>query len=75
MRIVYEYINIAEAPAVVKLRRLLAGRDSAVFCLNDAAIAGVDPIPDPEVAAFLDTYFPVWSTFERDDADEPGTCP
>ncbi|MBE7189936.1 stealth family protein [Jatrophihabitans endophyticus] len=71
MRMLYEYVNIAEAPAVVKLRRLLAGRDVTVFCLNDAPVPGVDPVPEPEIAAFLESYFPVRSDFETRDGAAP----
>jgi hypothetical protein len=63
--ILYDYVNVGSASAVVRLRRLLAARDRSVFCLNDAPEPGEEPIPIEEVTAFLQNYFPIKSSFER----------
>ena len=61
----YEYVNVADARHLWRLRRLLATRGRAVFCLNDAPVPAVEPIDPDQIARFLRAYFPFRSTFER----------
>ena len=61
----YNYFNIKDAADVRRLDLLQRVRDRDVFCLNDAPAEGVEPMDDAVIAAFLDRYFPVPSSFER----------
>lgn len=60
----YEYVNVGARSMAYRLRRLLAARDRAVFCLNDAPEGREPPMPDDDVVAFLQAYFPVPAEFE-----------
>ena len=60
----YGYVNVGVSESVHKLRRLLAGRDRDTFCLNDAPEPGSTPVPERDVVAFLEAYFPLRSSFE-----------
>jgi hypothetical protein len=60
----YEYVNIGTRSMTHRLRRLLATRDRAVFCLNDAPDGREPPMSDEDVAGFLRSYFPVRAAFE-----------
>jgi hypothetical protein len=61
----YDYINVGRADSVHKMRRLLAARDRDTFCLNDVPEPESMPVPDRDIVAFLDAYFPFASPFER----------
>ena len=60
----YDYVNVGTTLSLARLRRLLAARDRAVFCLNDAPEDGDTPIDPAEISRFLRMYFPVKSRFE-----------
>ena len=64
-RIRYAYVNVGNRSAAPELSRLLASRSRDVFCLNDAPTDGVPPIDDQTVRSFLETYFPIPSSFEH----------
>lgn len=61
----YGYVNVGTAEAIHRLRRLLAGRDRDTFCLNDAPEPNAVPVPERDVVAFLEAYFPFASSFEK----------
>lgn len=61
----YRYLNVGVSESLPRLRRLLAARDATVFCLNDAPEPGTVPVPIPDVVAFLESYFPMTSEFEK----------
>ena len=61
----YNYFNIKDTADVRRLDLLQRVRDRDVFCLNDAPAEGVEPMDDAVIAAFLERYFPVPSSFER----------
>ncbi len=61
----YAYINVAVAEeALHRMRRALAVRDADVLCLNDSPEPASTATPHEEIAAFLDAYFPLASSFE-----------
>ncbi len=60
----YRYVNVGISSSMTLLRRLLAARDATVFCLNDAPEPGTEPVPVEDVVAFLESYFPMASSFE-----------
>jgi hypothetical protein len=60
----YTYVNIGDRSHQGALDTLLSQRDQDVFCLNDAPRAGAQGIDDEEIAAFLESYFPVPSRWE-----------
>jgi hypothetical protein len=65
----YEYVNVGARSMAYRLRRLLAARDRAVFCLNDAPEGTEAAMSADEITAFCEAYFPVRSEFElRPDA-------
>jgi len=65
--IAYRYCDIGAPLAHLKLLRLLHQRDADVFCLNEVGGTGVDPQKqDVMVQRFLQSYYPVPSSFERD---------
>jgi hypothetical protein len=62
----YFYADIAAPQTARRLRRLLATRDSDVFCLNDHDSSGVDlRVQHRMLHDFLRSYFPLASSFER----------
>ena len=66
--IAYRYCDIGAPLAHLKLLRLLHQRDADVFCLNEVGGGNVDPDKqDLMVRRFLQSYFPVPSSFELDD--------
>jgi hypothetical protein len=60
----YNYFNIGQRESGPRLQEFLQDRDRAVFTLNDSPQPGDDPVPEAEVAAFLEAYYPVRSSFE-----------
>lgn len=63
--IAYRYCDIGEASAQAKLLRLLRDRDADVFCLNEVGAAAIDRHEQElMVQRFLQSYFPVPSSFE-----------
>lgn len=63
----YEYLDTSEADLEERLARIASKRDLDVFCINDTtadadALARIDAI----VGEFLQDYFPLPSTWERD---------
>lgn len=61
----YRYCDIADDQAQLKLLRLQRDRDADMFCLNEIDSGGKDPVAVAGmVREFLDTYFPVASSFE-----------
>ena len=65
--IAYRYCDIGAPLAHLKLLRLRHPRDADVFCLNEVGGGSVDPDKqDLMVRRFLQSYFPVPSSFELD---------
>jgi hypothetical protein len=63
----YRYLDIADPRTEGRLRRLLRSRDCDVFCLNDHDSSAVDRVAqDRMLLAFLDQYFPLSSSFEKE---------
>lgn len=63
--IAYRYCDIGETSAQAKLLRLLRDRDADVFCLNEVGKADVAlHLQDEMVRRFLQSYYPVPSSFE-----------
>lgn len=60
----YRYINIRDQNYRWIMRDTLRLRNRSTMCLNDAPVDGVEPVPDDEVAHFLESYFPCKSSFE-----------
>lgn len=60
----YNYINILNDQFLNVLRTTLVKRNRQAFCINDAPEPGATPIPDWELTAFFNTYFPKKSEFE-----------
>ncbi|QTG80347.1 stealth family protein [Arthrobacter crystallopoietes] len=61
----YRYCDIGEASAQAKLLRLLRDRDADVFCLNEIGGSAINlPSQDQLMQRFLQSYFPVPSSFE-----------
>lgn len=63
--IAYRYVNVGVSRSLTALRRLLASRDATVFCLNDAPEPDTQPVPVADVVGFLESYFPMSSSFEK----------
>lgn len=64
-RIASGFVNVGLREQHQKLVRLLASRGQDVFCINDFHAGDVDAEEQAMVmAAFLEAYFPVRSTFE-----------
>jgi hypothetical protein len=63
-RIAYRYVRLGNPAHGDVLGNLLSRRDQDVFCINDTPADPGGPIPDAEVAAFLERYFPVPSRWE-----------
>jgi hypothetical protein len=65
-RVQSTYINIGNPWATLTMRRLLQNRDRDVFCLNDGPMGEKRrSVVDAKVGAFLETYFPTPSPYER----------
>lgn len=63
----YRYCDISEPKALIKLQRLLRGRDADVFCLNEVDSSTMDARAQQHVLeGFLEAYFPVPSQFEKE---------
>ena len=61
----YVYADIARPETEGRLQSLLRRRDCDVFCLNDHDSSGVDPASQTRMLrGFLESYFPLRSTFE-----------
>lgn len=60
----YDYVNVGIRESVSRLRWLLNTRSRSVFCLNDAPEPDMDPMPFDQVERFLDSYYPLSSSFE-----------
>lgn len=68
----YFYADIARADTPDRLARLLRSRDYDVFCLNDHDSSNVDLDEQAcMLGQFLKTYFPLPSSFERNQMAEP----
>jgi len=68
-RLRYIYADIAAPTTARRLERLLRSRDHDAFCLNDHDNSGVDPVEQQRMLhAFLGSYFPLTSSFEKDAA-------
>lgn len=63
--ITYRYINIRDQNYRWVLRETLRQRNRSTLCLNDAPADDVEPLSDEEVMRFLNSYYPVTSTFEN----------
>lgn len=62
----YRYCDISAPKARINLQRLLRGRDADVFCINEVDSSTVDASAQERILdAFLDSYFPVPSQFEK----------
>lgn len=62
--ITYRYINIRDKNYRWVLRETLRQRNRSTLCLNDAPVDGVEALSDEEVVKFLNSYYPVASSFE-----------
>lgn len=58
------YVNLGNSAEGTKLDTLLHERRTDAFCLNDT-VSGGEPVPDRRLQEFMESYFPVRSTFER----------
>lgn len=65
----YNYADITRPDIEATLAKWLRGRDYAVFCLNDTGSV-LDGRAAQAFDAFLNTYFPVPSSFEIDQRDD-----
>lgn len=61
----YHYINILDNQYRLVMENTLRLRDRDTFCINDAPVDGAQPIDDQFVTEFLESYFPVKSSFEK----------
>lgn len=64
-RLRYHYINILDDQYRMVMENTLRLRDRDTFCLNDAPVEGATAIDDEFVNEFLESYFPVKSSFEK----------
>ena len=62
--ITYRYINIRDDNYRWVLRETLRQRNRSTLCLNDAPVEDAEPLSDEEVMVFLNSYYPVTSSFE-----------
>jgi hypothetical protein len=64
--IVYRYIGLGDhQPSLAKMAALLAFRDAACFCVNDADVPDADvEWADETLGTFLNRYFPFPSDYE-----------
>ncbi|WP_404351016.1 stealth family protein [Phycicoccus jejuensis] len=66
-RLRYFYADIAKDDTPARLTGLLDERNFDVFCLNDHDSSGMDPAAQAKIVRnFLQAYFPLKSSFERD---------
>lgn len=61
----YHYFNVGDDRRLDDLRAFLELQDRDVFCLNDADAEELTPMPEEEIARFLERYFPIRSRFEK----------
>ena len=61
----YNYVNVLDDRYREVLQSTLRWRHRDSFCINDAPVDDATAIPDEEVGAFLEQYFPVKSSFEK----------
>ncbi|MEW1954925.1 stealth family protein [Terrabacter sp. NPDC080008] len=67
----YFYADIARRDTPARLNALLRRRDVDVFCLNDHDSSSVSAEEQKRIiTTFLDSYFPLASSFERAEASE-----
>jgi hypothetical protein len=64
----YNYINVLDDKYASVLKSTLTYRDRDTFCINDAPVPYATPISEETVADFLESYFPIRSSFEVDAA-------
>lgn len=64
-RLRYHYINILDDQYRMVMENTLRLRDRDTFCINDAPVEGATAIDDEFVNEFLESYFPVKSSFEK----------
>jgi hypothetical protein len=64
-RLHHRYLNVSRASYRDRFEQTLRDRDVQTFCLNDTEVPGEAPLGDDFVLAFLSSYFPYPSTFER----------
>jgi hypothetical protein len=68
----YEYANLADRATPLRLRQLLRQRTLDTFCLNDTHSEEPDiPGQLEMMTEFLRAYFPLRSSFEKDDDTAP----
>jgi hypothetical protein len=60
----YDYVDLGDRSHQNTLERLLAKRDSDVFCLNDDPVKDAGGIDDDVLSRFLEEYYPVRSRWE-----------
>ncbi|MFE9701990.1 stealth conserved region 3 domain-containing protein [Streptomyces sp. NPDC005930] len=72
----YVYIDIGDRAAQQRLNRLLARRDFDTFCINDTVVPEDPDAQERMVRAFLESYFPVASPYERPPSEQVAvSCP
>lgn len=64
-RLRYHYINVLDNQYQMVMENTLRLRDRDTFCINDAPVEGATPISEDFVTYFLESYFPVKSSFEK----------
>ncbi len=60
----YDYFSLGLATELPRLEQLIQLRNRDVFCLNDDPTPGVEPMPEADILRFLESYYPVPSSFE-----------
>ncbi|MFG2945973.1 stealth family protein [Streptomyces adustus] len=69
----YVYIDIGDGKAEQRMNQLLARRDFDTFCINDTVVPEDREAQARMVTRFLDSYFPVPSPYELEQAETAPT--